>query len=108
MSDQRLRKLGHDLWKIWNRDELHDLRVAASHYAIECCEEARRSGKYENGFPDRSDKEFYEQIRLLSELHSVESDFALRYPNEVPTLIALPDPLLCVLRKLIDYLGRQT
>ena len=103
-----MRKLGHDLWKIWNRDELDDLRAAASHYAIECCEEARRSEKYEGEFPAKPDEEFCEQIKLLSELHSVESDFTLRYPNDVPTLIALPDPLLCILRKLIDHSGRQT
>ena len=103
VDDKRLKKIGHNLSRIWARCELEELRTVAQRCAIDCCEEARRSGKYGGGFPDKPGEEFHHQIELLSELHSKESEFTLRYPNEIPTLIALPDSLLCILRKLIGH-----
>ena len=50
MDDKRLKKMGHNLSRIWVRSELEELRTVAHRCAIECCDEARRSGKYDGGF----------------------------------------------------------
>lgn len=107
VSEKKQRSLGHSLKAMWDMEELSDFRKAALQFAIDCCREAQGSGKYDGGFPAEPDEEFAIQIHMLSDLHSQESDFALRYPNATPTLVALPDPLRCVLDKLINDLGRK-
>jgi hypothetical protein len=107
ISERNQRQIGHNLKALWEREDMNKFRDFAMKAAIECCQEAQKSGKYTGGFPSEPDNEFVRQILMLSDLHSRESDFSLRYPNATPTLAALPDPLRCVLGKLISYLDTE-
>lgn len=107
ISEKDQRRIGHDLKVLWEREEMNEFRGVAKKAAIECCQKAQESGKYSGGFPSEPDNEFVQQILMLSDLHSRESDFTLRYPNTAPTLVALPDPLRCVLKKLIEFFNQK-
>ena len=103
------RKLNHSLKDIWKRSELSDFRALAECYSVDCCREAQESGDFGGPFPEEPYKEFIEHLWFLSDLHSRESDFALRYPQQDQNRmdVVRPYPLRCILDKLINRLGTK-
>lgn len=88
MSPDDVRKtFGHDLRKLWERDENVLIRARVMVSAEEAWDAAATSGKWPNDDFARDPKEVVvEALDKLSWLHSPESGFPLRY-------IAAPDTL---------------
>lgn len=93
-SDTDVRKFGHDILALWNNvlnsTTRNDILVAAN----EEWDAARQDAKWADDFEAFDKAPFEEYLQRLNELHTKESDFALRYVTGRTPDTAGPKPHL--------------
>lgn len=104
---------GHDLWSMWQLEKMEEQREQAGLLSEACNQDLIASyPRSQNRLPANPDfvpnlqryvpapSDFEKHLKHLSDLHSSQSVFALRYPVGHETV---PDPMLliCVFERLI-------
>jgi hypothetical protein len=87
---------GHDLFGLWNDERNVTTRSDVLLAAQEDLTEAVRSGVWADDFDSFRQPPIGEYLRSLSDAHSRQTNFALRYPAERPAEATVPKAhLLC-------------
>ena len=97
---------GHDLAYMWKLAEVEFLRQRVPEIAAHVVMDARHAGRWTDLPEGDPGALFFEQLPLLSELHSADSDFALRYPTSGNRLKPGAPFLVDVIRCLIAVAER--
>lgn len=78
-TDMEVRKFGHDILELWNHAQNLTTRTDVLTAADEEWEAAKQNSKWLDDFSLLPRPPFEEHLQRLSELHTKQSDFALRY-----------------------------
>jgi hypothetical protein len=81
VSSQRnvAHQFGHDLHKLWEADHNDELRPFVLNWAVTSWNAAKESGRYDDDFGGDPREVLVKGLISLSQLHSREMNFALRY-----------------------------
>lgn len=94
-NDVSVRKFGHDIFTMWMKPELAEMRRHAQGYALACAEVKQ------SPIPDPSRWTVDWNVEYLGKLYGNETSYALRYPKG-RTQVPYAQPLLWVLYELLD------
>ncbi|WOK36041.1 hypothetical protein [Sphingomonas sp. C3-2] len=101
-----VRSFGHDIWKLWNDIRSAQLRVDLLKAADEEWEAAKMSEEWQGAFNEDSGVLFKEYLKRLSELHTKEIDYALRYVRPEETEAPKPHMLGPAMYRVADQYVR--
>jgi len=73
------RAYGHDIWSLWNHNANHALRDEACSMARMAWSRAQNDPSWSDSFDGQPEKLLVEYLRRLSDLHTNETEYALRY-----------------------------
>lgn len=94
VSDSDVRKFGHDILALWNHDLNATTRAEILVAANEEWAAAKQHPQWADDFGAFDEPSFEEYLQRLHELHTKESDFALRYVTGRTPDTAGPKPHL--------------
>lgn len=89
-SANKARLFGHDIWKLWNDERNAALRTDVLNAAAEEWAAAKLDPAWRDTFSEDSAVLFEEYLKRLSELHTKETDYALRYVRPEETKAPKP------------------
>lgn len=101
------RSFGHDIWKLWNNDRNAQLRADLLKAADEEWVAAKMNPAWQDPFSEESADLFVEYLKRLSELHTKETDFALRYVRPEGTEVPKPHMLGPTMYRVADQYIRN-
>lgn len=94
LSESDVRKFGHDILALWNHDLNATTRTDIIAAADEEWEAAKQDPRWADDFAAFDKTPLEEYLRRLNELHTKDSDFALRYVTGRTPDTAGPKPHL--------------
>ncbi len=101
------RSFGHDIWKLWSDDRNAALRADLLKAANEEWVAAKMNPEWQDSFSEDSAALFEEYLKRLSDLHSKETDFALRYVRPEGTEVPKPHMLGPAMYRVADQYVRE-
>lgn len=101
------RSFRHDIWKLWNDDRSAPLRADILKAADEEWVAAKMNPTWQDTFSEDSAVLFEEYLRRLSDLHTNETDFALRYVRPEGTDAPKPHLLGPTMYRVADQYVRD-
>ncbi len=106
-TEREARSFSHDIWKLWNDDRNTRVRVDLLKVAEEEWEAAKRNPAWLDGFSEDSAVLFEEYLERLSQLHTKETDYALRYHPSSGELMPKPHWLVPIMYRVADKYIRE-
>ena len=110
-SDNELKKVGHNLMEMWKLDECKNIRDLSLKHLDRAWKDAGESGRYECNFESSCEVALEESIKMLSRLHTAESNYAGRYPSisteTAPVPLILLDTFLPTVEDVLYKFGKE-
>ena len=104
---KEVRSFSHDIWKLWNDNRNEPLRGAVLSAVEEEWVAAKRNPAWLDGFSEDSAVLFEEYFKRLSELHTSETENALRYVRPDGTKVPKPHLLGPSMYRVADQYVRN-
>ena len=101
------RSFGHDIWRLWRDDRSATARRDVAATAEEEWNAAKLDPRWTDDFNEPATVQLEEYLRRLSQLHSRDTDYALRYPRPDGTEGPKPHLLVPTFERTADKYIRE-